>query len=215
MKSLSKFIAIILAVAVGAFFICTENVNASSVTKNRKPDCMFTWTATASDIMPVLQNMDNRMITVTATAKIGEKTKKTKFKVKPGKKKKGYIRWNLKTSKKQKISVKFEVSARDCDPISRTMNGSRKLGSNYIKMWEGKEKSLDNNFKAYAKGLGVDDNIELYAKAAQIARSKCKKGKGVDVSNNAGPRYRFDVKGCRIVLTKNGSTGKIVSFKTR
>lgn len=190
-----------------------------TTTKYQKPDVAFDWSASAYNIFPIVMNLDSKQLKVVATATIGKISKTDTFYVNPGDTKKGKIKWDLKTSYKQNITVEFKISAKKRSTRTKTMSGSRKLDSYLINSWtkggdKSKEAAIDKHFKKHSAEVGCSNNIKDYTIKAYEYRKKCKTGAGVDISNDLGPRYKFKFSSPKryIMLTKNNSRGLIVSF---
>lgn len=184
-----------------------------------KPDCAFDWWATAYTIKVKVSNFDPQRIKVKATATIGDNNKSVEFYVKSGDTQSRKIKWDLKTAYKQNINVHFKISEKNKTTRNKDMPGSRKLDSYLIDSWtkggeSSKEKAINSHFKKHGAEVGCSNNIKDYTKQAYKYRKKCKEGEGIDISNSLGPRYKFKFYSPYryIMLTKNSSKGKIVSF---
>ena len=191
-----------------------------TTTTYQNPDVAFDCSASAYNIFPIVMNLDSKQLKVVATATIGKISKTDTFYVNPGDTKKGKIKWDLKTSYKQNITVKFEISAKKRSTRTKSMSGSRKLDSYLINSWtkstfKSNEASIDYHFDKHGIRENRYDNIKTYTSAAYSYREKCKTGTGVKhVKKDGTVYYRWDFTNQRvyILLTKNGPSGKIITF---
>lgn len=191
-----------------------------TTTKYRKPDVALDWSATAYNIIPIVMNLDSIQIKVVATAKIGDKCNSTTFYVKPGDTKKQKIKWDLTTAYKQNITVHFKITANKRSARNKSMPGSRKLDSYLINSWtkstfKSNEASINYHFDKHGIRENRYDNIKKYTSMAYSYRQKCKTGTGAKHKRKDGSvyyRWDFTSKRVYILLTKNDTSGKIITF---